>query len=130
MLMPRQQFKTNPLLMYVIIYMIMALLFLTSVTLHIHTQESAVAEEHGFAVSISAISGDLSQDVSIGEIVVSPDSALKVSQNNAAMLAVFLLIAVILTVLCRSFIGRMRESRFLLSTIPFHGAPLLRAPPL
>ncbi len=123
--MPRTQLKTNMLL----IYMITALLFLTSVTLHIHTQEAGITAEHGVAVSISTYTGDLSHDEASGEIVVSPDSALKLKQSNNTLLAIFLLIAVIVTVLCRTYIGRIRESHVLLPVIPFFGAPQLRAPP-
>ena len=64
------------------------------------------------------------------EISVSPGSALKVKQSNISLLAVFLLIAVMLTVLCQTFIGRWRDGRTQLSLIPFHGTPSLRAPPL
>lgn len=113
-----------------IIYMVTALLFLTSVKLHIHTEEAASVAEHGSAVSISSLVGDLLSDGSEDEINVSPDSALKVKPNVLNVLAVFLLIAVMLTVMSRSFIGRLRESHELLPVIPFHGTPPLRAPPL
>lgn len=112
-----------------VIYMITALLFLTSVELHIHTQETDATVDHGFAVSISSIAGDLISDVANDEIKVSPDSVLKVKQNSINILAVFLLIAVMLTVLCRTFIGRLREGHTLLPLIPFQGTPPLRAPP-
>jgi len=112
-----------------IIYMITALLFLTSVELHIHTEETAAAADHGSAVSISALSGDLTPDNS-DEIVVSPDSVLKVKQGSMSILAVFLLVAVMMTILCRTFIGRLREAHTLLPLVRFHGTPPLRAPPL
>jgi len=121
----RKQLSTKML----IIYMVTALLFLTSVELHIHTQETAVAG-HGSAVSISSLAEDLIATESKDEISVSPDSALKVKQSNISLLAVFLLIAVMLTVLCRTFIGRLREGHTQLSLIPFYGTPSLRAPPL
>jgi predicted nucleic acid-binding Zn ribbon protein len=113
-----------------IMYMISALLFLTSVELHIHTEETAATVDHGSAVSISSLAGDLVNGDSSDEITVSPDSVLKVKQNAVSMLAVFLLIAVMLAVLCRTFIGRLRESHARLPVIPFHGTPPLRAPPL
>ena len=113
-----------------IIYMITALLFLTSVEIHIHNEETAAAADHGFAVSISSLANDFMVEGSADEITVSPDSVLKVKQGGVSLLAVFLLIAVVLTVLCRTFIGRMRESHTQLPVIPFHGTPPLRAPPL
>lgn len=113
-----------------VIYMITALLFLTSVDLHIHPEKSALTVDHGTAVSISSLASDLTPDDSSNQITVSPDSALKVKQNSVNILAVFLLIAVMLAVLCRTFIGRLRESHALLPALPFHGTPPLRAPPL
>ena len=113
-----------------IMYMISALLFLTSVELHIHTEETAATVDHGSAVSISSLAGDIVNGDISDEITVSPDSVLKVKQNAVSMLAVFLLIAVMLAVLCRTFIGRLRESHARLPVIPFHGTPPLRAPPL
>ena len=113
-----------------IIYMITALLFLTSVKLHIHTGEHASAVDHGQAVSISSIASDLTADGVNDEVNVSPDSLLKLKQGSESLYAVFLLIAVMLAVLCRTFIGRLRESHTQLPFIPFHGTPPLRAPPL
>ena len=121
-----KQFNTNLLH----IYMILALLFLTSVTLHIHTQEAAVFEDHGAAVSISTIAGDLAHHESFGEIVVSPESALKLEHNDAPMFAVFLLISIIVVCQCRRYIGRLRDAHDVFPTVPFFGGPLLRAPPL
>lgn len=113
-----------------VMYMITALLFLTSVDLHIHTEKSALTVDHGTAVSISSLASDITPGDSSNEITVSPDSVLKVKQNSVNILAVFLLIAVMLAVLCRTFIGRLRESHALLPALPFHGTPPLRAPPL
>jgi hypothetical protein len=113
-----------------IIYMITALLFLTSVKLHIHTGEHASAVDHGQAVSISSITSDLATDSISDEVNVSPDSLLKLKQGSESLYAVFLLIAVMLAVLCRTYIGRLRESHAQLPFIPFHGTPPLRAPPL
>jgi hypothetical protein len=112
-----------------IMYTITALLFLTSVELHIHTQETATTVEHGFAVDISSFASDLMHQGSSDEIIVSPEGALKVEQGNISLLAVFLLIAVLAAVQCRTFIGRVRESQTRLPIIPFHGSPPLRAPP-
>jgi len=113
-----------------VIYMITALLFLTSVEIHIHNQETAASVDHGFAVSISSLASDFTHDGSSDEITVSPESVLKVKQDSVSVLAIFMLIAVMLTVLCRTFIGRLRESHTQLPVIPFHGTPPLRAPPL
>ena len=113
-----------------VIYMITALLFLTSVEIHVHDQEAAVAADHGFAVSISSFTNDLMPEGNSDEITISPDGVLKIKQGSINLLAVFLLIAVMVTVLCRTFIGRLRESHTQLPVIPFHGTPPLRAPPL
>ena len=112
-----------------IMYMITALLFLTSVELHIHTQETAATVEHGFAVDISSFASNLMPGDSSNEIIVSPDSVLKVKQSSVNLLAVFLLIAVLAAVQCRIFIGRLRKSLTRLPVIPFYGTPPLRAPP-
>ena len=112
-----------------VMYTITALLFLTSVELHIHTQETATTVDHGFAVSISSFVSNLTHEGGSDKIIVSPDSVLKVKQLSVNMLAVFLLIAVMLAALCRTFIGRLRESHTLLPAVPFHGTPPLRAPP-
>ena len=113
-----------------IMLMISALLFLTSFELHIHTEETAATVDHGSAVSISSLAGDLVNGDISDEITVSPDSARIVKQSSVDLFAVFLLIAVMLTVLCRTFIGRLREGHTQLPFIPFHGTPPLRAPPL
>lgn len=111
-----------------IMYMISALLFLTFVELHIHTQEAAAVESHGTAVSISVPANDLINDAA-DEIPVNPDSILKIKQTSVSMLAVFMLIAVLIAVLCRTFFGRLREAHRRLPVIAFHGTPPLRAPP-
>ena len=113
-----------------VIYMIMALLFLTSVELHIHTAESASTADHGAAVSISSFADDLMVESNNDEIIVSPDGVMKVKQDDINIFAVFLLVAVILAVLCQVFIGRLRGSLALLPLAPFYGTPSLRAPPL
>ena len=113
-----------------VIYMITALLFLTSFEIHIHDQQAAATADHGFAVSISSISNDLMPEGNNDEITVSPDGVLKVKQSSINLLAVFLLIAIMVTVLCRTFIGRLREVHTQIPFVPFHGTPPLRAPPL
>ena len=113
-----------------VMYMIMALLFLASVDLHIHTADSASTADHGSAVSISSIADDLMDNSTGDEIKVSPDGVMKVKQDDISVFAVFLLVAVMLAVLCPIFIGRLRGSHALLPLAPFYGAPSLRAPPL
>lgn len=125
MLKNKKQHSIKMLIMYVIT----ALLFLSSVELHIHTQDTAATVEHGFAVDISSLASNLMHQGSSDEIIVSPESALKVKQSSLSLLAVFLLIAVMAAVLCRTFIGRLRESQTRLPIIPFYGTPPLRAPP-
>lgn len=124
-----QKFKKQHSARILIIYMISALLFLTSIELHIHTQDTAASADHGFAVAISTIAGDLSFSNTSDEINVSPDSVLKVKQISISLLAVFLLVSVMLGLLSPVFTGRIRESCRLLPVIPFHGTPPLRAPP-
>ena len=112
-----------------IMYTVTALLFLTSVELHIHTQETAATVDHGFAVGISSLASNFMPEANSNEITVSLKSVLKVKQNSVSLLAVFLLIAVMSAVLCRTFIGRQRESQTRLPLFPFRGTPPLRAPP-
>ena len=123
-------YKKQQSIKILVIYMITALLFLTSIEVHIHDQEAAATADHGFAVSISSLANDLLPEGNSDKITVSPDSVLKLKQSSVNLLAVFLLIAVMVTVLCRTFIGRLRESHAQLPIIPFHGTPPLRAPPL
>jgi len=113
-----------------VIYMITALLFLTSVEIHIHDDKAAAIADHGQAVGISSLASNLLPEGSSDEITVSPESLLKVKQISINLLAIFLLITIMVTVLCRSVIGRLRESLTQLPIIPFYGTPQLRAPPL
>ena len=126
-----RQNKKQLTIKMLVMYVITSLLFLTSVELHIHThtKETAATVEHGFAVDVSSLASIFLPEGSNNEIIVSPDSVLKVKQSSVSLLAVFLLIAVIAAVLCRTFIGRLRESHTRLPLIPFYGTPLLRAPP-
>jgi len=111
------------------IYMISALLFLTLFELHIHTQNAAVFEEHGSAVSITFMSAELLPPAASSEIKVSPDAALKLPQSNLNILAVFLLIVLLAAIACYRCITRFHTLNSLLPDRPFHGAALLRAPP-
>jgi len=112
-----------------IMYMIVALLFLTSFDLHIHTDEAAVEAEHGFAVSISSIDTDFLAGVDSEEINVGLDGVLKVEHDTVSFIAVFLLLAIVLAILQRIFIGIIRENNFSYFVISLSGLPPLRAPP-
>ena len=113
-----------------IIYLIGALLFLTSVDLHIHTQQAAASEEHGAAVAISSLSSEFLPDIINDEITVSPDSVLKVDQSDVDLFVVFLLVAIFAIVTLNSFASRLRELHAMLPGESTYNSPLLRAPPL
>lgn len=78
--------------------MISTLLFLTSIELHIHTEDAAVKADHGFAVSISSIAGDLNAIDTNDKIKVSPDSVLKLKQSDINLLVIFLLVSIIIVI--------------------------------
>jgi len=111
-----------------IIYMISALLFLSSIELHIHTNDTAAKADHGYAVSITSFSNDINNLNVNGEIEVSPDGMLKIKHSAPNILAIFLLLTLIFTVLIQIFTLRIRDHHFT-STLPFFGTPPLRAPP-
>jgi len=111
-----------------IIYMISALLFLSSIELHIHTDDTAATADHGYAVSISSLSNNISNPDISGEIEVSPDGMLKIQHSAPNILAIFLLLALIFTVFVQVFATRVRD-KHLASALPFFGTPTLRAPP-
>jgi hypothetical protein len=113
-----------------VIYMISALLFLTSIELHIHTKDAASSADHGFAVSISSLSSEPPVTESHNEITVSPEGLLKISQVSFSVLAIFLFIALMALFARVTCISRLREINALSPLIPFYGAPSLRAPPL
>lgn len=114
-----------------LMYVIAALLFLTSVELHIHTHEAAPAAEHGFAVSISSLDSNFLPQLASEEINVGTDSVLRVDYDTVSIVAVFILLTLLLlTSWQRTFVGRLREQYERPSIQPFCGLPLLRAPPL
>ncbi len=126
MLKNHQKLTARMLIMYVVA----ALLFLTSVELHIHTHEAAPAAEHGFAVSISSLDSNFVPHLASEEINVGTDSVLRIERDTVSFVAVFILIAMILIALQRTFVGCLRENYVRLSRLPFCGLPPLRAPPL
>jgi len=111
-----------------IIYMISSLLFLSSIELHIHTNEAAASADHGFSVSITQLSSDLTNASALDEIGVSPDGMLKVNHSALNVLAVFLLLALLIVVFSQIYISRIRNTHATLE-LPFYGTPTLRAPP-
>ena len=111
-----------------IIYMISSLLFLSSIELHIHTDEAAASADHGFSVSITHLSSDLDKTSAIDEIGVSPDGMLKVNHSALNVLAVFLLLALLIVVFSQTYISRIRNIHAT-PELPFYGTPTLRAPP-
>jgi len=112
-----------------VIYMISALLFLTSIDLHIHTQEAATVADHGSAVSISSLTANTVMESLSDEITVSPDGVLKIKQHAVTFLAVLLFLAIVTVVQRCTRIARLRESNSQIPYIPFQGTPPLRAPP-
>ena len=111
-----------------IIYMISALLFLSSIELHIHTNDAAQTADHGHSVSITSLSNNISNLDIKGEIEVSPDGMLKIQHSAPNLLAIFLLLALIITLFFQIFTIRVR-GKHPASTLPFFGTPALRAPP-
>ncbi|RDH84811.1 MAG: hypothetical protein DIZ80_04930 [endosymbiont of Galathealinum brachiosum] len=109
-----------------IMYMISALLFLSSIELHIHNQEAAAYNSHGSAVSITSLSNDIIDIAS--EIEVSPDGMLKVQNSSPDLLVFLLLLTLIIAVFSHVTVT---QARHLLTTPepPFYGTPSLRAPP-
>ncbi|MBL4711650.1 MAG: hypothetical protein JKX75_03985 [Gammaproteobacteria bacterium] len=112
-----------------IIYIITALLFLTSFDLHIHTDEAALAAEHGSAVSISSIDADFLAGADSEEINVGLDGVLKIEHDADSFIAVFLLFTILLSVLQQILIGIIRENNFSCFVVSLSGLPPLRAPP-
>jgi len=110
-------------------YMIAALLFLTSFDLHIHTDEAAVTAEHGFSVSISSIDTVFFAGADSEEINVGLDGVLKVEYDAVSFMAIFLLLLIVLAVSQRILIGIIREINFSYFVISLSGLPPLRAPP-
>ena len=110
-----------------IMYMISALLFLSSNQLHIHSKEAADYVSHGSAISITDLSNNLI-DIAT-EIEVSPDGMLKVQHGSINLLAVFLLLALTITSFIQTSITRQKKAHAT-SQLPFYGTPSLRAPPL
>ncbi len=110
-----------------VIYMISTLLFLTSIELHIHTEESAHIESHGHAVSISSLANRLDPEQMVDEISVSPDGLLKIQTPGLDVIAIFILLLFTSSYGVRYF--RFLRERHEHIERPFYGTPRLRAPP-
>jgi len=108
--------------------MISTLVFLSSIELHIHTQDAAVSADHSLAVSFSTLSNDIGNIDNADEINVSPDGMLKVHYSAPDMFAVFLLLALIVAISVHISVSRKREA-LSYTERPFFGTPALRAPP-
>ena len=111
-----------------IIYMISALLFLSSIELHIHTHKAAATADHGSAVSITSLPDSLVSAEEAQEIEVSPDGMLHAHASTPNILALFILLTILVAVLQQIFIRPIESTRNTL-VLPFFGTPSLRAPP-
>jgi len=115
-----------------IMYMISALLFLSSIELHIHTHESAVFADHGAAVSFTSLPDDYSSNFAVmesaSEIEVSPDGMLSAYQSVPMVLAIFFLLVLIVNTFVPVSYSRTRKT-YSSTELPFYGTPALRAPP-
>lgn len=115
-----------------VMYMVSALLFLSSIELHIHTHEAAITEDHGSAVSITSLPDNLSSSLvaeqSATEIEISPDGMLHAHQNAPNALAIFILFIFIVAMFAVIFYSRIRKPHNIAES-PFYGFPSLRAPP-
>ena len=114
-----------------IIYMIFALLFLTSLKLHIHTGDAVILSDHGAAVSISDfVSIDVQSMTSAGEVEINPDGLFKLIKKTVAFALMLLTVLLALPLVCRFCIHRKLKLVVPRQIQPFFGAPILRAPPL
>ena len=113
-----------------VLYLISALLFITSIRLHVHVNDDAIAAEQSSHIHISSVTGNLGSADTNDEVNISPLGVLKSSQNDFSVMAVFLLailVAVLSSYIC---IARLREIQTRYPRLPFYGSPSLRAPPL
>ena len=114
-----------------IIYLISALLFLTSFRLHIHPQDgSVVSADTGSLIHVSAITGDILSPDQDDEISISPSGVLKAGYNNHDIIVAVFMLAILLTLqVAYACIARIRDSHTRVLRLPFFGTPALRAPP-
>ena len=114
-----------------VIYMIFALLFLSSMKLHIHTGDAAVLADHGAAVSISDFTSlDALSMPLAGEIEINPDGLFKLVKKVVEFALILLTVVMALLLVCRACIRRKFIFIIPRQILPFFGSPVLRAPPL
>ena len=111
---------------FLIMYMISAVLFLTSIDLHIHARDVATAaDHHGYAVHISSLTDELIPAVAGDEIKVSPDGVLKNQskryQRARGVPADRIARGFLLSRLCWPSAGYCNATT--LSSIPWHAVP-------
>ncbi len=122
--------KQNQTLM-LIMYLISALLFMSSVDLHIHAGDASVSvEQSSSAVHISTLADKFAVAQNSDEVNISHNGVLKSGFNSFVVLAVFLLAALILACCRFDCTGRLRDISPRLVRLAFHGTPPLRAPPV
>jgi hypothetical protein len=112
-----------------VMYMISALLFLTSIDLHIHSRAKTISAGQDIAVHITSVATEINSPDKGDEINISPDGVLKASQYNFSLLAVIILAALIAVLRYFSCVS-IRDIQTLFPQLPFHGTPALRAPPV
>jgi hypothetical protein len=121
------QFSTRMLIMY----LVSALLFLTSVKLHIHAHgDSVAANQASPVIHISSVTGNLDTRDQKAEINISPLGVLKASPNVIIMIAVFLVAILVAILSLFECVIRIRDFQTRLPGPPVFGTPLLRAPPV
>ena len=113
-----------------VIYLISALLFITSIRLHVHVNDDTVAAAQSSHIHISSVTGNLGSPDMDDEVNISPLGVLKSNQNDYSVLAVFLLTILVAVSSSYTCVTRIREIQTRYPLLPFHGAPSLRAPPL
>lgn len=123
-------FSTQMLIMY----LISALLFMTSIDLHIHADLSAdvssVSTDKLTPVHISSIADSITTTDDSGEININHQSVLKDGQGKLIVLAAILLTLLVAALFFYECIGRIVNTRVQLYQLPFLGTPPLRAPPV
>ena len=112
-----------------VIYLISALLFVTSVELHVHVNADTVAADQSSQIHISSVTGNLGSPDIDDEVDVSPLGVLKSNQDDFGVMAVFLLAILACVLSSYTCVARMRDIQSRYPRLPFYGAPSLRAPP-
>jgi hypothetical protein len=119
-------FSTQMLIMY----LISALLFMTSIDLHIHADVSSLSADKLTPVHISSIADSFTATDDSGEININHQSVLKDGQGKLVVLAAILLTLMVAALFFYECIGRIVNTRVQLYQLPFLGTPPLRGPPV